>query len=76
MDGEAACAVEPQLVACARECLEQREAVARGAVAETVALLVPVRARLPDVLGVGEQELLVLELPGAEEYSRSAVALL
>src|SRR5207244_11836051 len=49
----------------ARECLEWREAVPRGTVAEAVALLVPVGTRTPDELGAGEQEVLVEILPGA-----------
>ena len=53
MDGEAARAVEPPLVAGARERLEEREAITRGTVAEAVALLVAVRARTPDELGGG-----------------------
>src|SRR6476646_2545169 len=54
VDGEAARPLEPALVAGARERLEEREAVSRGAVAEAVALLVPVGARTPDELGAGE----------------------
>src|SRR4051812_502116 len=55
VQGEAPRAVGPALVAGARERLEEREAVARGAVAETVALLVAVRAGLPDHLGARDQ---------------------
>ena len=40
VDGEAPGTFEPELVAGARECLEEREAVARAAVAEAVAFLV------------------------------------
>jgi putative ABC transport system ATP-binding protein len=65
VDGEAARPLEPALVAGARERLEEREAVTRGAVAEAVALLVAVGARTPDELGAGEQEVLVEILPGA-----------
>ena len=65
VDGEAARPLEPALVAGACECLEEREAVTRGAVAESVALLVSVGARTPDELGACEQEVLVEILPGA-----------
>src|SRR5262249_19700776 len=58
VDSEAAGAFEPALVASTRECLEECEAVARGAVAETVAFLVSVGACLPDQLGTRDQELL------------------
>ena len=52
--GESTGALEPALVAGARERLEKGEAIAGGAVAESVALLVPVSARTPDELGAGE----------------------
>src|SRR5919204_6040870 len=74
MDGEAARAVEPALVAGARERLEERESVARGAVADSVALLVAVRAGLPDQLGARKQQLLVEILPGAGDDPRRAGA--
>jgi hypothetical protein len=48
MHGELPRAPEPALVARACERLEEREAVARGAVAEVVALLVAVAAGSPD----------------------------
>src|SRR3954469_2895420 len=56
---EAARAFEPQLVLRPLECGEQGEAVARGAVADPVPLLLARRADPPDELGTGEQELLV-----------------
>jgi hypothetical protein len=59
-------------VAGARERLEEREPVARGAVADAVALFVAVGAGPPDQLGPGEQQLLVEILPGSGEDSRSA----
>src|SRR5207248_9875061 len=59
VDGEAARALEPALVAGARERLEEREPVARRAMTDAVALLVAVGAGLPDQLGAGEQELLI-----------------
>src|SRR6059058_2686445 len=74
MDGEAAFALEPALVAGAGERLEQREAVPRGAVAEAVALFVAVGAGAPDQLGAGEQQFLVEILPGAGDDTRSACA--
>src|SRR5436190_20092632 len=74
MDGEAACTLEPALVACARERLQEREAVARGAVAEAVALLVAVGARLPDQLGACEQQVLGEVVPGAGEDAGRAGA--
>src|ERR687895_2488767 len=74
MDGEPPRAPEPALVARACECLEEREAVARGAVADAVALLVAVRAGPPDQLGAGEEQLLVEILPGAGEDTVSAGA--
>jgi hypothetical protein len=51
MHGELPRAPEPALVARACERLEEREAVARGAVAEAVALLVAVGAGSPDQVG-------------------------
>ena len=74
VDGEAARPLEPALVAGARERLQEREAVARRAVAETVALLVPVGARAPDELGAGKHEILVEEVPGAGDDPRRAGA--
>ena len=56
MDGEAASAVEPALVAGALEDLQERVAVAGGAMAETGALAV--RARAPRELRACEEELL------------------
>src|SRR5881296_370975 len=50
VDGEPPRAPEPALVARACERLEEREAVARGAVAEAVALLVAMGAGSPDQL--------------------------
>src|SRR5579884_3755595 len=74
VESEAAGTLEPALVAGPRERLEEREAVAGGAVAETVALLVTVGACPPDELGAGEQELLVHVAPGAGDHSRGAGA--
>src|SRR5215210_3815530 len=74
VDGEAAGALEPALVAGARERLQEREPVARGAVADAVALLVAVGAGPPDQLRAGEQEFLVEILPGAGEDTRGAGA--
>src|SRR5207247_5674434 len=74
VDGEAACAVEPALVGGACERLQEPEAVARGAVAKAVALLVPVGACPPDQLGAREQEVLVEVVPGAGEDAGSARA--
>jgi hypothetical protein len=74
VDGEASGAFEPELVAGARERLQEREAVARGAVADTVALLVLVGARAPEELGAGKQEILVEVVPGAGDDTRSAGA--
>ena len=74
VDGEPPRAPEPALVARACERLEEREAVARGAVAEAVALLVAVGAGPPDQLGAGEQQVLSKILPGAGEDSRGARA--
>ena len=50
VDGGAARALEPAFVAGARERLQEREAVARRSVAESVALLVPVGARLREMM--------------------------
>ena len=74
VDGDAARPLEPVLIAGACERLEEGEAVARGAVAEAVALLVVVRARTPDELGAGEQEVLVEVLPGTGDDTRRAGA--
>src|SRR5215218_3765197 len=74
VDGEAPRAPEPALVARACERLEEREAVARGAVADAVSLLVAVGAGPPDQLGAGEQQLLVEILAGAGEDAGSAGA--
>src|SRR5205814_227790 len=74
VDGEAARPLDPALVAGARERLQEREAVARGAVAEAVALLVAVGAGLPDQLRAGEQEVLAEVVPGAGEDARRAGA--
>src|SRR5207253_10799557 len=65
VDGEASGAFEPALVAGPGERLQEREAVARRAVAETVAFLVPVGARAPDELGAAEHEVLVEVVPRA-----------
>ena len=59
VDGEPPRALEPALVAGALEGLQERVAVARGAVADAGALLVAVRPGLPDCLRSGEQKLLV-----------------
>jgi hypothetical protein len=69
VDSEAPGSIEPHLVAGAGERLEQREAVASGAVAEAVTLLVAMGSRVPDELGAGEDELFVEILPGAGEDS-------
>src|SRR5918992_920477 len=74
VDGETSRSLEPALVAGARERLEEREPVARGAVADAVALLVTVGAGAPDQLGAGEHELLVEVLPGAGDDTRRAGA--
>lgn len=74
MDCEAAGALKPDLVACARKRLEEREAVARSAMAEAVALLVLVCARLPDELGAGEEKILVEIFPGTGEDAWGAGA--
>jgi hypothetical protein len=71
VDREAAGAFEPALVAGACERFEEREAVARRAVAETVAFPVAVGARLPDELGSGEHEVLVDVVERAGEDTRS-----
>src|SRR5439155_16909494 len=72
--GEAARALEPALVAGARERLEEREAVAGRAVAETVALFVAVRTRPPDQLGACKQQLFVEVVPRAGEDAGRAGA--
>ena len=72
MYGEAPRTLEPALVAGARERLQEREAVTRGAVAEAVALLVAVGAGPPDQLGAREQEVVVELLPGAADDTRRA----
>src|SRR5438067_12652190 len=74
MDGEAACTLEPALVACARERLQEREAVARGAVTEAVSLLVAVGAGLPRQLGAGEEQVFVQVVGSRSDHSRRAVA--
>src|SRR6478672_2433006 len=74
VDGEAARPLEPALVAGARERLEEREAVSRGAVAEAVALLVAVGARTPDELGAGDEEVLAEVVPRTGEDARRAGA--
>src|SRR5436190_9366081 len=71
VDGKPARAVEPALVAGAREGLEESEPVSRGAVADAVALLVAVGSGLPDELRAGEQQLLVEVLQGAGDDARS-----
>jgi hypothetical protein len=55
---ESACALEPALVAGALERSQERVAVAGRAVADRRALLVSVRACLPDELGAREQQVL------------------
>ena len=62
------------LVASARERLQEREAIARRTVAETVAFLVLVGARVPDELGAGEYEVLVEVVRRAVDYTRRAGA--
>jgi hypothetical protein len=74
VDGEAACTLEPAFVAGTCERLEEGDAVPRGAVAESVALLVAVGAGLPDELGGGEQEIRVEILPGAGDDTGRAGA--
>jgi hypothetical protein len=74
VEGEAAGAFEPALVAGACEGFEECEAVARCAVAEAVAFLVAVGPGVPDELGAAEQEVLVEVVPGAGEDTRSAGA--
>jgi len=72
MDGEAAGALEPKLVARARERLEKCEPIARGAVADAVTLLVAVGARPPNQFGSGEKQVFVEVVPGAGEDAGSA----
>jgi hypothetical protein len=67
-------AFEPALVASARERLQVRDTVARRTVAETVAFLVLVGARVPDELDVGESEVLVEVVPRAADDTRRAGA--
>src|SRR5207244_4379273 len=67
---EATCAIEPHLVLRALERGEQREAVARGAVADPVPFLGAGRACSPDELGAGEQQLLVDVIAGGGDDSR------
>src|SRR5439155_12752741 len=74
VNGEAAGAIEPALVAGAGERLQEREAVARGAVANAVSLLVPVSAGTPDELRAGDQQLFVEVVPGAGDDPGSAGA--
>src|SRR5262249_32971500 len=74
VDGEAARAFEPALVAGAGERLQEREAVARRAMAEAVAFLVPVGAGAPDELGAGEHKVLVEVVPRAADDTRCARA--
>src|SRR5204863_4015072 len=74
VEGETPGALEPALVAGARERLQEREAVPRRAVADPVPLLVAVRAGLPDQLGALEQELFVEILPGAGQDPGSSRA--
>jgi hypothetical protein len=74
VDGETARAFEPELVAGARERVQERETVARRAVAESVAFLVLVGARAPDKLGAGENEVLVEVVPRAADDTRGAGA--
>src|SRR5204863_9154918 len=74
MDGEPARALEPSLVARAREGLQEREAVAGRAVAEAVTLLVAVGTRLPRELGPCEEQLFVQVVGGRGDYPRGAVA--
>src|SRR5438046_1975589 len=74
MHGESACTLEPALVSGARKRLEKAEAVARSAVAKTVAFLVAVRSCLPDQLGAGEEQLFVEVVPRAGEDPGSARA--
>src|SRR5205085_5324766 len=59
VESKAPGALDPPLVARAGEGFEEREAVARCAVAEAVAFLVAVGAGPPDELRSGEQETLV-----------------
>jgi hypothetical protein len=67
VDREAPGSIEPHLVAGAGERLEEREAVACGAVAEAVTLVVAMGSREPDELGAGENELFVEIVPCARE---------
>jgi hypothetical protein len=70
MDREPSRALEPEVVAGARERLEEGEAVAGSAVANAMTLLVAVRAGLPDQLGGCEQQLFVEVLRGAGDDTR------
>src|SRR5207244_9416724 len=74
VDSEAAGAFKPELVAGACERLEERKAVARGAVAEAVAFLVFVCAGLPDEFRAGEDEIFVEIVPRSHEDTWSAGA--
>src|SRR4051794_541604 len=74
VDGEAARASEPQLVLGSLEGREQREAVARRAVADSVAFLDLGRPCSPDELCAGEQELLVEVVARGGDYARRARA--
>src|SRR5436190_6695037 len=74
MDGEPACALEPSFAACTGEGLQEREAVARGAVTEAVPLLVAVGAGPPRQLGAGEEQVLVQVIGSRSDHSRGAVA--
>src|SRR5262249_20445035 len=56
------------------ERLQEREAVARGAVAEAVAFLVPVGAGAPDELGASEHKVLVEVVRGAGDDTGRARA--
>src|SRR5438270_8074237 len=72
---EGAGALEPELVARARERLKKAVAVAGSAVAEAGALLLVVeRACVPDELGALEQQLLVQVPACVDDDSRRAVA--
>src|SRR5262249_24642564 len=64
---EAARTFEPDLVARTLEGLEEREAVAGGAVTDVRALLVAVRAGAPDKLRSSEQKILV-EVVGRADH--------
>src|SRR5439155_12240262 len=74
VDSEAAGAFKPEFVAGACECLEERKAVARGAVAEAVAFLVFVCAGLPDEFRAGEDEIFVEIVPRSRKDTWSASA--